>query len=93
MGGDDMKEAGQLACEVAQWRGGKEMKRRGGKGRIGSHCYGGESDLTERHLAAVKLNREEEERRVAGSDGPGENDDDGKKRKTTWLVCMLREIV
>jgi hypothetical protein len=83
MGGDDMKEAGQLACEVAQWRGGKEMKRRGGNGRIGSHCYGGESDLTERHLAAVKLNRRRKSVAWPGQMGQGKTmmmERNGKRR-------------
>jgi hypothetical protein len=44
-----------------------------------------------RRHAAAKLNQEEE-RRVAGSDVTGENDDNGKKRKMTWLLCMLREL-
>jgi hypothetical protein len=37
----------------------------------------------------TKLNREEEDRRAAGL---GENDDDGKKWKMTWVLCTWREL-
>jgi hypothetical protein len=49
------------------------LGRRGGDRGIRSHCYRGEGNHTGRCHASAKSNREEEERRAAGSDGTGKN--------------------
>jgi hypothetical protein len=75
--------------EEGRQRGGCDTGRRGGDGGIGRHCCGGKGEHTGRHYAMMKLNQEEEDRRAAGS---GENDDDGKKWKMTWVLCTWREL-